>query len=132
MVKFVYKGFNMNVLMKNSEIATLSYKGLHYERYPTHDLMTWDEATLYLNDLNKNSSTTWRFGSVNELEKLSTQTNKNFFKNLEIVWSKDQEDADNIWVMDFQQSLYCVRNKNMRFRVLCVKDTSLKRSIKFF
>jgi len=115
------------------KIETYFYHGLVFERYPSPNLMTWEESITYIKTLNQTENTTkWRLASVEELKKLFTHPNKRFFKNLNSVWSRNQENKENIWVMDFNQNFYYVRNYTSKFRVLAVRDTNLKNSIKFF
>jgi len=117
----------------NMKIETFFYHGLVFERYPHPTLMTWNEANEHIKALNKADNTSkWRLASVEELKKLFTHPNKKFFKNLNSVWSKNKENQENIWVMDFNQNFYYVRNHTSKFRVLAVRDTNLKNSIRFF
>ena len=113
-------------------IETCSYQGLLYERYPNEELMSWTEALLYAKSLNEHGFEKWRLATVEELQKLFRQPKKKFLKNLNAVWSGSKEDKEKSWVMDFHQNFYYIRNNELKFRVLCVKDTALKRSIKFF
>jgi hypothetical protein len=121
----------MNVSL-NKSIETRSYKGLLYERYPTEELLTWNEAIAYAQQLQKDSGENWRLASIEELQKLFTKENKRYIKNLEHVWSGSEESFNTAWVMDYEQNFYYLREKDFKFRVLCVRDTLLKRSIKYF
>ena len=115
----------------NTKVESLSYKGLLYERYPSDTLMSWNEAKTYVHTLKQQSMKPWRLATVEELEKLAHKPNNSLSK-LGFVWSKDEEDYQNAWIMDFDKNLYYLRNKTSKFAVLCVQDTALKRSIKFF
>jgi len=115
------------------KIETYSYHGLVFERHPRQNLMTLREANEHINALNKADNTNkWRLATVEELQKLFTHPNKKFFKNLHAVWSGNQEDRENIWIMDFNQNFYYLRSRTSKFRVLAVRDTTLKQSIRFF
>jgi len=111
-----------------------SGKTMLARRFPTIlPLMTLEEASMHIKNLNKADNTCkWRLASVEELEKLFTHPNKKFFKNLNSVWSRNQEDRENIWIMDFNQNFYYLRSRTSKFRVLAVRDTTLKQSIRFF
>ena len=122
----------MNAHMTQTLVETLSYKGMLYERYPSNELYTWHEAIEYLNQLKEKSMKNWRLATVEELEKFSTMPNKKFLQKLETSWSQTEENNLTAWVMSFKENLYYPRDKECKFRVLCVQDTPLKRSIKFF
>jgi formylglycine-generating enzyme required for sulfatase activity len=121
----------MNVLVKKP-IESRSYKGLLYERYPSEKLLTWNEAKEYAKNLQESSGENWRLASIEELQKLFKKENKKYIKNLQHVWSGSEESFDTAWVMDYEQNFYYLRNKDFKFRVLCVRDTILTRSIKYF
>jgi hypothetical protein len=121
----------MNASIKKS-IKHRSYKGLLYEYNPSERLFTWEEAVDYVQNLKKESRENWRLPTVEELQKLFTKENKKYLRSFKQLWSRNQEDSHTAWVMDLEQNLYYLRDKNYKFRVLCVQDTILKRSIKFF
>jgi len=122
----------MNANSNHTNVESLSYKGLLYERYPSQKRYTWDEAVEYANQLKKKSMKNWRLATVEELQKLYAKANKKVFEEIAMSWSQDDENPHTAWVMDFESNLYYLRNKNFKFRVICVQDTVLKRSINFF
>jgi len=121
----------MNAIVKQN-IATYSYKGLLYERYPSEELLTWQEAKEYVAMLQEKTAEAWRLATIEELQKLFKKENQKFLKSLKQIWSATEESYDAAWVMDYEQNFYYLRNKNFKYRVLCVKDTVLKRSIRYF
>jgi formylglycine-generating enzyme required for sulfatase activity len=121
----------MNASLKKS-IETRSYKGLLYERYPTKKLLTWNEAVEYAQKLSNETKENWRLASIEELQKLFTKENRRYIKDLHHIWSGTEENFQTAWVMDYEQNFYYLREKNFKFRVLCVRDTILTRSIKYF
>jgi len=122
----------MNAHMTKIPIETLSYNGLLYEKFPSSEYYTWDEALEYQNKLREKSFENWRLATIDELEKLFTLPKKNLFKKLQTSWSSTEERHSMAWVMNFSDNIYHLRAKDTKYRVICVRDTALKRSINFF
>lgn len=122
----------MNQTVKSKIVETVSFKGLVYERFPSQKSFTWNEAVEYLKKLREETSKNWRFATVEELQKLYTTPNKKIFQRLKNSWSRNEEGYHNAWVMDFENNIYYPRNKEMMFHLICVQDTTLKRSINFY
>jgi hypothetical protein len=108
-----------------------------YQRVPSRNLYSWDEAIEYSKRLNISGYRNWRLPTIDELEKLFTKQSKKNSKGdihyiikdfLETMprescfWSSSEENEPYAWVADFSKGYDYWRRKSLKFHVIFVRD----------
>jgi len=116
----------------------LFFGKLSYQRFPTQQLLTWEEANEYAKNLKTGGYSDWRLPTIEELEKLLTkQSIKNSKGESHYVlrdfldmmptescfWSSTEENELYAWVVDFGKGYDYWRRKTIKYYALYVRKT---------
>jgi len=116
----------------------LFFGKLSYQRFPTQQLLTWEEANEYAKNLKTGGHSDWRLPTIEELEKLLTkQSIKNSKGESHYVlrdfldmtptescfWSSTEENELYAWVVDFGKGYDYWRRKTIKYYALYVRKT---------
>ena len=114
--------------------------GLTYQCDFIQERYTWEEAKAYLKALSQTTGQQWRLPTLKELERLLSpvalanlrqerhhmiKTFLDFMPQESIFWSSTQENSMGVWVVDFSQGYYTVRDKSNHYYLLYVSDSKL-------
>jgi len=115
-------------------------EGLTYQCCFIQEQYTWEEARAYLQELSLLEGYRWRLPTLAELEKLLTKAPSqningepyymvksflDFMPQESIFWSASMENRFGVWVVDFNQGMYYLRDKTNRYHLLAVCESKL-------
>lgn len=106
--------------------------GLIWEKYPTHDSLTWYQSLQYADSLKLTGHQDWRLPNIKELESFSIEYKTNpssdtFFGSVILpmrYWSSTAQfhDIANAWFLDFQNyGLTSYDTRTMQYNLICVR-----------